>query len=1288
MDHLRTRDSKDTNQDLVFQVIDFADRDTYVGESVSKKKMYEVLLSGITREGVSVTAKVRGFRPFFYIQVPEHDTDGSETLRIIEKIRDVRFKSVQYGPDSSTHGKHRDLSVEELMVRIRTRALTDEDLDDETRKQLDNELSKIESKPDKEHKQACFDMVNQLSGICWPPKITRRKDLYWYKGEDVSEQYYRLEFTTKSCYYLWTKILLDTNNYSTKLHMNDGTVKSFKIYEANLEPTLRFIHSTNIQACGWVCLENGDWEYDEKAYAQGKGTLEETESESDSDSDEIAVHHVICNDYRNLTPAPDHGISPVLIASFDIECDSAHGDFPLAKKNWDREIRVISENPQIPDTEICYQLREAILGNETELFGKIHMKNARELTRSKVEGFITDTTIQKIRTSIAKKMPKSYSQKILSGSFRTKKLGEQEGDRIIQIGTTYYRNGEIVYRNIITLGSCDPVPDTETIAIDNPNPERAEKELIQEWINLIHKTDPDIITGYNITFFDMAYIHDRCEELGILMNKKTNRFQSKLLARYPGSIARYTEKKLSSAAMGDNFLKTIEMPGRVILDLCAAVRRNFASLNSYKLDSVAQTFLFGKIKSTKIESDDTAIFEVSDTFGLKDDGYLHACDNDDEDIGGKLKIKNINHKEKKVEVLINHKDDIDDLAEAVKWTQAKDDVPPSEIFRLQKGSSYDRMIVAKYCIQDCDLVLDLLRKLDIVPNAMAMGSVCSVPLSYIFFRGQTIKLASLMYSECEKAGLIVPVKTSPTRQELNDSYEGAVVLEPKVGLYLEKPVAVLDYGSLYPSSMISENISHDSIVAIWDKDNDEKVVRVQGYPDIAETLREDQYVDITFDRYEADPEDTRKTPKKFKVGTRTCRYVQFPDDKKGIVGTILRQLLGKRKETKKRMKKESDPFKKGLLNSLQLAYKVTANSLYGALGAKNAKIRFQDLAASTTAYGRKLLNYAREGLERAYGRGSREDCDAKYVYGDTDSVFVMFQPKNPDGSYMKGRAALARTIELAKEAETFLTAALRPPHILEYEKTFYPFMLFSKKRYIGMKYEEDPDHCKQTNMGVVLKRRDNAPIVKEIYQAVVDTILKERDLSKSVSVAKSILNNLINGKYSLKKLTITKSLRANYANPEQIAHKVLAERIGVRDPGNKPKSNDRIAFVYFDASRTRDSKKQGDRIETPEYMIEKKLSPDYKHYITNQIQKPLTQLFRLFWTQVPEANVTDRKLSLFRGECRQSVKKITKEKREVLEERMIDTDIEKVVFSTAIGNAYGKRSGSIDSFFGKTRKTK
>ena len=384
--------------------------------------------------------------------------------------------------------------------------------------------------------------------------------MYWYKGENVSELYYRLEFITKSSYYMWSKLVLDTNNYSTKIIMRDESVSSFKIYEANLEPTLRFIHSTNIQACGWVRIPEGSWKYNEKAYKTPSG---ENDSQSDSDSgeDDVKIHHIICENYNDVMPGNDRGISPVLIASFDIECDSTHGDFPLAIKEWEREVRVITDNPSVSNAIICEQLRDAILGNETDLFGKISMKHKHELTREKVNRFITEDLIVRIRESITKKMPKTYSQKVLGSAFKPKNLGYQEGDRVIQIGTTFYRNGKIVYRNIITLGTCDPVPDTDTIAIDEPDPDNSEREVIREWIRLIKKTDPDIITGYNITFFDMAYIYDRCEELEI-----TDDLLSSSLARFPRSRARYTKKTLSSAAMGDNFLKTIEMPGRVILD--------------------------------------------------------------------------------------------------------------------------------------------------------------------------------------------------------------------------------------------------------------------------------------------------------------------------------------------------------------------------------------------------------------------------------------------------------------------------------------------------------------------------------------------------------------------------------------------------------------------------------------------------------------------------------------------------------------------------------------------------
>ena len=58
---------------------------------------------------------------------------------------------------------------------------------------------------------------------------------------------------------------------------------------------------------------------------------------------------------------------------------------------------------------------------------------------------------------------------------------------------------------------------------------------------------------------------------------------------------------------------------------------------------------------------------------------------------------------------------------------------------------------------------------------------------------------------------------------------------------------------------------------------------------------------------------------------------------------------------------------------------------------------------------------------------------------------------------------------------------MKKPHDLEYEKTFLPFCLLSKKRYVGMLFEFDINKGKRKEMGIVLKRRDNAPVVKDVY---------------------------------------------------------------------------------------------------------------------------------------------------------------------------------------------------------------
>ena len=207
-------------------------------------------------------------------------------------------------------------------------------------------------------------------------------------------------------------------------------------------------------------------------------------------------------------------------------------------------------------------------------------------------------------------------------------------------------------------------------------------------------------------------------------------------------------------------------------------------------------------------------------------------------------------------------------------------------------------------------------------------------------------------------------------------------------------------------------------------------------------------------------------------------------------------------------------------------------------------------------------------------------------------------------------------IEIAQQAGHLASKFIKVPHDLEYEKTFMPFCLLSKKRYVGMLYETDINKCKRKEMGIVLKRRDNAPIVKDVYGGIIDILMKKQNIPEAISFLRGCLQNIVDEKFPIEKLIITKSLRSGYKNPNSIAHKVLADRITKRDPGNKPGSGDRIPFVYINSPNKKAL--QGEKIETPTYILEAGLKIDYSFYITNQIMKPVQQLFALVLEKIWE----------------------------------------------------------------------
>jgi DNA polymerase elongation subunit (family B) len=1012
----------------------------------------------------------------------------------------------------------------------------------------------------------------------------------------------QIDVPSKAMYMNLRNIFLDENlNPQTKRPL-DGPLrgKTVEIFEANIDPMLRFIHTQNIQPCGWVVIKDG--------------------KTSISEDDESGL--VIECDYEQVLPTKGPRVAaPFLTASWDIECFSMTGDFPLAKRTWKKTakdiINLAANAPHATDLII----KSLSTGqNPADTLPKCMTPIYCQLKKpiDDISKKLLDTTTQE---NIQSCLNTNYGdieyrvsalEKILDKTL--KPFIYLIGDPVIQIGTTLTRGTpESVERHLFVFPDCDPIPEITVHSY------KTEKAMILAWFEWMIKMNPDILIGYNVFGFDESYLWHRAEELGLINSNSPIHQLTRLFAL--SSEVKLEEKFLSSSALGDNRMYIWSIHGRLQVDLYHYIKRNNV-LPSYKLDEVTKHFMSGKLKAQKYDNRILTLDVAGAIKDVKPGRAITLLDDTGETVSPKLIVEKVEGGKLTFTCDLND-DELNEMEDATKWVVVKDDVSPQDIFRLHRESSKGRAIVGKYCLQDCDLVIDLYRKLETFNNTMCMANVCSVPLSYIFTRGQGIKIESLIFKACRERDIVIPVLSTPRQSGSEDSYEGAIVLNPDPGFYSISPIGVCDFASLYPSTIVSENISHDSLLWVKDFNYDGTLISHNWGSEVYDNCEGYAFTDIEFDIWRPDPKDTRKHPTKVKCGRRICRYAQPLDGTKSTLPQITTWLLQAREAKKKEMKSEKDPERYALLDAEQLAYKLTGNSLYGQLGSSTFKIRLQALAASVTAYGRKQILFAKDAIEKFYGPGSgRKDCCAKVMYGDTDSLFVEFNVRNPEtGERLQGREARQATIDVTDEAGAFITKTLAAPHDFEFDKAFDPMLMFSKKRYAGNMYENNADDYVHKYMGIALKRRDNAPIVKTIFGGAMKMLLDKRDVDGAFKFVKDKCAELVDGKVSLGQLTVTKSLRADYANPLSIAHKVLADRITQRDPGNAPAAGDRIGYVYISPKSGQEaSKLQGDRIETPLYVKENSLIPDYKHYIEHQLQNPISQAFGLLLERIPGFN--------------------------------------------------------------------
>ncbi|RWA14021.1 hypothetical protein EKO27_g1078 [Xylaria grammica] len=486
--------------------------------------------------------------------------------------------------------------------------------------------------------------------------------------------------------------------------------------------------------------------------------------------------------------------------------------------------------------------------------------------------------------------------------------------------------------------------------------------------------------------------------------------------------------------------------------------------------------------------------------------------------------------------------------------EQKEDVHHSMITELFNGTPESRRRLALYCLKDAYLPQRLMDKLSCLANYTEMARVTGVPFSFLLSRGQQIKFMSQLFRKALEQKLVIP---NMSAEGTDDQYEGATVIEPTRGYY-DVPIATLDFASLYPSIMQAHNLCYTTLIK---KPSIEKF-GLKKDEDYIVTPNGDMFVTVK--------------------------------QRKGLLAQILEELLSARKQAKRELAVETDPFKKAVLNGRQLALKISANSVYGLTGATTGKLPCLEIASSTTSFGRQMIEKTKDEVEKRYNIANGYTHNAQVIYGDTDSVMVKF-----------GTEDLAEAMKLGEEAANFVSSKFTKPIKLEFEKVYFPYLLINKKRYAGLYWTKPEKYDKMDTKGIETVRRDNCLLVQTVIEKVLRMILVDRDVPGAQEYVKNIISELLQNKIDMSKLVITKALTKESYDAKQ-AHAELAARMKKRDPGSAPGLGDRVAYVMIKGAT---GSRNFENSEDPIYVLENNVPIDTRYYLDNQLAKPLGRIF-------------------------------------------------------------------------------
>eukprot|EP00808_Paulinella_micropora_P026308 g77037.t1 len=457
---------------------------------------------------------------------------------------------------------------------------------------------------------------------------------------------------------------------------------------------------------------------------------------------------------------------------------------------------------------------------------------------------------------------------------------------------------------------------------------------------------------------------------------------------------------------------------------------------------------------------------------------------------------------------------LDTVARDILRAQGKTGLEIKEMFSLFEQGNMSAVV--EYCLQDCQLVIDLYGALGVDAADNALAEITHVFRQDLHTRGVSFRVLSHFYAEAKARGMVMARAKDGDRLQGDEKYVGAFVMQPKVTGLIDH-VLTLDFASLYPSIMIAYNICSSTIVEPRQPRNPAG-----------------RYLDLVLPS-----------------GRSAC----FRQDVPGLVPTIVKNLLDARKRTKRQMRMAASDVERTVLNARQMAEKVCANAAYGFFGLKSSIYGMVVVAEAITTLGQQTIKKAIEIAEISFPGLS-------VVYTDTDSLFCHFTPKP---------SSREKLFALGKKVAQAVNSQLPSPISLEVEKTIEPFLISSKKMYSGWAFGSPSEDSKSLLVkGMRSTRRDGAPYFDKLYSELLKMMLAREPTSLCMSLIKTSLDKIMEPASLLcyEDFVLTTTLGDTYKNAETSVAVIVSRQM---EP--PPLPGDRLRYIMQNTGSIKQTKK-------------------------------------------------------------------------------------------------------------------